>query len=203
MTKVQFTDKLRRHLKGLSDEDIQSSLDFYGEIIDDLTDAGKSEADAVASLGSPDAVAKEILLDMPLPKVIKNRCKKIRRLHAWEVVLLAIGSVVWVPLLLVAVVLLLTVYVILWTVVACLWVVDATLVALFVGGIPAGVAGLSGGLPWSGIFNIGVALLSAGIAVFGFFGCIKLTVLFAKISVRFARWIKSWFIQKEADHVDA
>ncbi len=60
MTKHEFISRLRDELIGLSDEDIRGSVDFYGEIIDDIIESGASEEDAVAALGSAEEVAANI-----------------------------------------------------------------------------------------------------------------------------------------------
>lgn len=61
MTKNEFLSRLSGELSGLSDEDIRGSVDYYGEIIDDIIESGASEEDAVAALGSVEEVAANIL----------------------------------------------------------------------------------------------------------------------------------------------
>ncbi len=198
MTKTEFLDRLRHRLHGLSDKDILNSLDYYAEMIDDRMEAGMSEEDAVAALGLPEEVAREIILDLPLPKIIKKKCTRKTAWRVWEIVLLVLGSPIWLPLLLTAAALLLCVYAVLWTVVACLWSVDAALGGLALGCIVAGVVNAAGGSVATTLLYFGVALVSAGLAVATFLGCLKVTVLFAKLSARFGRWVKTWFVRKSA-----
>ncbi len=195
MTKAQFLERLRTALHGLSDNDILGSLDFCAEMIDDRMEAGVAEAEAVAALGAPEDIAREIILDMPLPKIIKTKYKKRSAWRAWEIVLLVLGAPVWLPLLLTVAALLLTVYAILWTMVACLWSVDAALAAGALGFI---VAGCVSGTGASLLLYVGLALAATGLAVLGFFGCLKMTVLFAKLSAKFGRWVKSLFVRRQA-----
>ena len=98
MDKYDFLLALEDRLAGLPEADRQASLDFYAEMLDDLTEGGMTERDAVASLGSPDAIAEEILLEMPLPKLVKAKMKK-RRLSGLEITLLAVGFPIWLPIL--------------------------------------------------------------------------------------------------------
>ena len=114
MNKQEFLLALRGALAGLSEADIRASLDYYTEIIDDQIEEGITETDAVASLGSVVTVAEQILMDMPLPKLVKARVKPKRRLRAWEIVLIAVGSPVWVPILLAMAVVVLAVSIVLW-----------------------------------------------------------------------------------------
>ncbi len=202
MTKLEFINRLRDELHGLPNTDIAASLDFYAEAIDDRMEAGATETEAVAALGTPEAVAREILLDRPLATVIKRKCKKKNAWRAWEIVLLVLGSPIWLPLLLAAGVILLSVYIVLWTVVASLWAVDAALAVSAIGlTIPSVISAVGGQAP-TVILYIGAILAAAGLAIFGFFGCLKLTVLFARVSAVILRWVKSLFIRKEKRHVE-
>ena len=90
MDKYDFLLALEARLEGLPEADRQASLDFYSEMLDDLVEGGMTETEAVASLGSPEAIAEEILLEMPLPKLVKAKMKK-RRLSGLEITLLAVG----------------------------------------------------------------------------------------------------------------
>ena len=195
MTKYEFLEKLKSGLHGLPDKELQSSLEYYGEMIDERIESGLSEEDAVAQLGDPETVAREILLDLPLPTLIKQNCKRKNPWKAWEIVLLVLGSPLWLPLGLTAVALVFTLYALLWVVVAVLWAVD----------IAVGVAGLAGFLSAfplllssfpNALFNFGLGILCAGVAVVGFFGCLALTKLFYKFSIRILKQIKSMIIRR-------
>ncbi len=196
----QFSDELRRYLHGLPESDIQSSLDFCTELVADRMEAGMTESEAVAALGAPADVAREILLDKPLPTVVSSAVKKTARQRrpwqAWELILIALGSPIWLSLLVAFAAVLLSVYIVLWSVVAALWVADASLAAVAAGCTISGIVAVGGGQMMSGLLYCGVTLLSAGLAVASFIGCLKLTVLFAKLSALFGRWVKSLFVGK-------
>ncbi len=196
----QFSDELRRHLHGLPESDIQSSLDFCAELVADRMEAGMTEEAAVAALGSPAEVAREILLDKPLPTVVSSAVKKTTRerrpWRMWELILIALGSPIWLSLLVAFAAVLLSVYIVLWSVIAALWVTDASLAAVAAGCMVSGTVAAIGGQGMAGLLYFGVALLSAGLAVAGFVGCLKLTVLCAKLSALFGRWVKSLFVGK-------
>ena len=206
MTKTEFTSELRRRLSGLPNEDIQGSLDFYTEMIDDRMEAGTPEEDAVASLGSPSVVAEDILLNLPLSKfskVIKTKCVKKSKWRAWEIVLLVLGSPIWLSLGIAAVTIVLSVYLLLWAVMAMLWTMDVSLGALSLGCMVSGIVSASGGMLPQALLYLGTVFLCAGLAVAGFVGCLKLTTMFAKVSALILRWIKSLFISKKPDKKEA
>lgn len=198
MNKQEFLLALRGALAGLSEADIRSSLDYYAEIIDDQMEEGITEADAVASLGSVVSVAEQILLDMPLPKLVKARVKPKRRLRAWEIVLIAVGSPVWAPILLALAIVVLAVYIVLWSVVISLYAVDVSLAACLLGGIGGGVGLFLVGNPFSALFLLGAGLVCGGLSVFLFFGCkaaAKGTVLLTK---KMLIGVKKCFVRKES-----
>ena len=64
MTKREFLDALKEKLSFLSGKELSDRLDFFGEMIDDLTEEGLSEEEAVSRIGSVDKVAWQIIADM-------------------------------------------------------------------------------------------------------------------------------------------
>ena len=99
MNKHEFFEQLGRGLSGLPQEDIDERLTFYGEMIDDRVEDGLTEEEAVAEIGSPDEIASQIISETPLSKLVKQKVKTKRQLKTWEIVLIAVCSPVWVPLL--------------------------------------------------------------------------------------------------------
>ena len=95
MNKQEFLDGLRKGLSGLPQADIEERLTFYGEMLDDRIEEGLSEEEAVAAAGSVNEIVRQTVADIPLAKIAKERIKPKRRLKAWETVLLALGSPIW------------------------------------------------------------------------------------------------------------
>ena len=124
MDKLDFLMQLENLLHQLTKADRQRSIDYYGEIIDDRMEDGLSEEEAVAAVGTAEEVAQSILAETPVPVEIKTAK---RRLQWWEIVLLILGSPIWVALLVSVLAVLFSVWVSLWTVVISLY---ATAVAL-------------------------------------------------------------------------
>ena len=105
MTKKVFIDEVRAKLKGLSEDEISKALEFYEEAIDDRMEEGLTEDQAVAAVGTPEEVADQILMDMPLGKLVKAKSKPDRKYKVWEIVLIILGFPIWFPLLLTAAIL--------------------------------------------------------------------------------------------------
>ena len=197
MDKYDFLLALEARLEGLPETDQQASLDYYAEILDDLTEEGLTEEEAVASLGSVDAIAEQILLDMPLSKLVKARVRPKRRLRAWTIVLIAVGSPIWFPLLLSLAVVVLAVYIVLWSVVVSLYAADLGLAA----GALAGVAGcavlFAAGNPAVALLLVGAGLVCAGLSIFGFVGCKAAAKGVWRLGKTIMRGIKACLIKKE------
>ena len=110
MTKKQFLDRLGKSLNGLPQEDISERLTFYGEMIDDRAEEGLTEEEAVAGIGSVEEITAQILEETPFARLVKERVKPKRRMTAWEIVLLAVGSPVWLSLLIALLAVVLSLY---------------------------------------------------------------------------------------------
>ena len=68
MTKTEFLSQLRAQLSSLPQGDLDRSLDFYSEMIDDRMEDGMSEGEAVANVGDLDRIAEQILSQSDLPQ---------------------------------------------------------------------------------------------------------------------------------------
>lgn len=196
MNKKQFLAAIGEQLRSLPQSDVEKSLDYYSEMIDDRMEDGVSEEEAVAAMGNVDDIAAQILLETPLPKLVKARLKPSRALKAWEIVLLVLGSPVWLPLLLAAGVVLLAVYIVLWAVIVSLYAVDLS----FAAGAVAGLAGLFlllyAGHPIQAVLFLGAGLVCAGLAILLFFAFNQVTRCLIRLSKMPVRWIKARFIRK-------
>ena len=197
MLKQEFLNALREGLKGLPEKDIEERITFYGEMIDDRIEEGRTEEEAVKEIGPVDEVVQQIVAETPLTKIVKEKIKPKRRMRAWEIVLLILGFPLWFPLLVATGAVVLALYVTLWSLVIALWAVEVSFivaaVALFVGAIVLFISGH--GL--AGLFVLGASLILAALAIFLFFGCVgasKGAVLLAK---KIVIGIKNLFVGKE------
>ena len=198
MTKQEFLIKLKNALAGLPQDEIDGRIDFYAEMIDDRIDEGLSEESAVAEIGSVDAIAAQILADIPLSKLAKQRIKPKRRLDALDIVLIVLGSPLWLPLVIAAFAVVLSVYVSLWAIIVSLWAAFAAIVGSALGGLVAGIYFAALTKIHAGLAIIASSLLLSGISIFAFFGCRAATKGIIILTRKFALAIKKAFIKKEA-----
>lgn len=180
MNKVAFTDELYHLLKPLPKAERQQYIDYYEEMIDDRMEDGLSEEEAVAALGSAADIATQILGEVPQMPA--------RKIRIWEIVLIVLGSPIWLTLLLsIATVVLcivasiVTVYLLIWACIATLYCGVLALLAGAFAGIVGGVYYLIGGITAPGIAFLGGALVCAGCTILLFFACNKLAVWLWKL----------------------
>lgn len=197
MTKAEFILELTGKLPLIPWENLEEHVNFYLEMIDDRIEEGYSEEEAVAAAGSIDDIAAQIITEIPFTTIVKEKIKPKRKMSAWEIILIILGSPLWIALLAAAFAVVISIYAVLWTVVVSLWAVFVSLAA-------SGVACAAGGAvlcflenPVSGLPIIGAALVCAGLAIFMFFGCKAATKGCAKLTKLIALGIKKSFARKE------
>ena len=123
----KFLDELRNRLSGLPQEDIEERIAFYEEMIDDRMEDGVSEEEAVSRIGSVENIARQIMSEIPLTKLVQEKVKPKRNLRAWEIVLLVLGSPLWISLLISVLAIIFSVYVTIWSVVLVVYAFESQL----------------------------------------------------------------------------
>lgn len=198
MTKREFLNVLEKKLSGLPQKDVAERVGFYGEMIDDRIEEGLSEEQAVMEIGSAEEIAAEIMADMPLTKIAKERFKKRRRLGIWEIVLLALGFPIWFSLGIALLSVIFSVYVCLWSVIVSFWAVFVSFCASAIGMTAAGIFSLCIGRGLVAVVVTGAGIFCAGLAIFMFFGCKTVAKGIVWITKKMALGIKRCFVKKEA-----
>ncbi len=198
MSKQEFLAQLRKGLCGLPQEDIEERLTFYSEMIEDRKEEGLSEEEAVSAVGSIEEIVTQAVADIPLAKIAKERMKTKKRLSAGEIVLLALGSPIWLSLGIAVFAVILSLYISLWAVMVSFWAVFASFAVGSVGGVLACVFFAIEGYSASGFAVLAVGIVCAGLAIFMFFGCKGATNGILILTKKTAIWIKNCFIKKEA-----
>ena len=197
MTKLKFLLSLNDKLAGLPRNEIEDRLNFYSEMIEDRMEDGLSEEEAVAQVGDVDDIAAQIIADTPFAKIAKEKLKSKRRLKTWEIVLLAVGSPIWVSLLVAAVAVIFSLYVSLWSVIVSLWAAFGSIAGAAFGAVVMGMGLAFSGNAASGIVTLGAGVVCAGLAIFAFFGCLAATKATLALTKNLALWSKKGFLRME------
>lgn len=197
MNKTEFICGLYEKLPMLTAQDIDEHLSFYLEIIDDRIEEGVSEEEAISQIGTLDEIASQIVAQIPISKLVKEKISRKKNFKTWEIVLLALGSPIWFSILIAAFAVIFSAYVSLWAVIISLWSVFASLVACVIGGLLACVILAVGGNGASGLIMLSAGIVCAGLSIFMFYGCKVLTKGMLVLTKKMAIWIKNCFIKKE------
>ena len=197
MSKQEFLVQLRKGLSGLPQADIEERLTFYSEMIDDRMEEGLSEEEAVSAVGFVDEIVEQIVADIPLAKLVKEKTRSKKEFRAWEIVLLILGSPIWLSLLIAAFAIILSLYASLWAVIISLWAVFGSLIGCAFGGVVAGIVIACSGNTLSGIAMLAAGIVCGGLSIFMFYGCKAATKGILSLTKKFAVWIKNCFINKE------
>lgn len=197
MNKNEFLQELAIDLVGLPQEDSERWLEYYAEMLSDRIEDGMSEEQAVADLGDPKEIVRQILSQTPFVRLIKNKLKPNHKLRVWEIILIALGAPVWASLVVSVAAVIFSVFVSIWACIVSLWAVELSLIVSGVAGVLGMVFGAALGRGYHGLLLLGGGLVSGGVAYFGLELCISLTRLFAKANKKFALFIKSLFVAKE------
>ena len=197
MTKQEFLVQLSQGLCGLPQAEREEQLAFYGEMIDDRMEEGLSETDAVAALGGVEDILFRVVDEVPLTKIAKERLRSNRRLKGWEILLLVLGSPIWLALGVSAVSVVLAVYVALWSIIVSLWSVFVSLAACAVGGVAAGAVSVVQGNGYAAVCLVAAGLMCGGLSIFTFYGCKAATKGILMLTKKLAVGIKNRCMRKE------
>jgi len=197
MTKSEFISQLREKLSGLPQTDIDERVIFYSEMIDDRIEDGLCEEEAVSEMGNIDEIVSQILSDTPLSKIVKEKIKPKGKSKTWEIVLLIVGSPIWVSLLIALFAIVLSVYVSLWAVIVSLWAAFASFIGGALMGIGSGIVSVCYGNIHAGIVLIGASATLTGLTILLFFGCKAATKAIISLTKKLSLFIKKCFVRKE------
>jgi uncharacterized membrane protein len=173
VNKHEFINDLGHRLRALPQEEVQGILQYYAESIDDRMEDGMDEAAAIASLGPLDQLAE---------KFLSQQEPKKRRFSPGVIILLVLGSPIWLSLGLAAVSVALGLYITVWAILGSLFVIAA---ALAFGGVAGAVLSILGtvtpGTLAVRVLSGGGSLAAAGLGVLLLPAVVWLIVWFARL----------------------
>ena len=197
MTKTEFREALGAKLSGLPENEVKDHLDFYCEMIEDKIEDGASEEDAVASIGAIDKICAQVMADVPLKSIVKDKIKNKRSYSTLEILFLVLGFPLWFPLAVAAVSVVFSLYVSIWAVVISLWSVDLAFAVASVGAIVAIPFFFINGTPILAALMFCAALACAGLAILFFVGCKYMTKAMVVVSEKLIVSFKYMLVGKE------
>ena len=197
MNKSEFLSALGALLSELPKADAQRSLEFYGEMIDDRTEDGLTEEEAVAAIGTPEEIAAQIRGENTVVKTVQDVANKRRSLRWWELLLLILGSPLWISLLTAAAAILIALYIVIWSGAISMYATEVALIVTSLVGIAFSVVLFVQGNIGAGIALLGVSLLLAGFCIAFFLACHYTGKALWNGTLWIGRKIRSAFRKKE------
>ena len=196
MTKTEFLAGLENALAQLPREERQSNVDFYAELFDDMIEEGMTGEEAAARLGDPSEIARGILEEMPINKLVRDRIRPQGGWTPMAVVLAILGSPLWIALFAALFAVVLAVVAVMWVIVLALF---AGMAALIVGGLAVFVGLLLGAVHGAGsvLLFLGAGFIVLAVGILVGVGSVYAAKLAVKVCAALWRGIKSLFIKKE------
>lgn len=197
MNKQDYLSELRNRLNGIPQEDIEERIDFYNEMIDDKTEDGLSEEEAVNEMGNIEETVSQILSEYPLSKIVKEKIKPKHTLKIWEIILIVLGAPLWIPILMSIVAVIASLVITVLSVIFVFWAADFCLMAALPASFVYAITIAAHNNFLASVFSIGAGLICAGLSIIFFFLCKDVT----KLIIRFLKFvvlkIKSNIVGKE------
>ena len=197
MNKEAFLAELRNALRGFPEEDIEERVAFYSEMIDDRMEEGLTEEEAIAQTGAIQNIVSQTIADTPLHKLVKENARTRKPMSTGEIVLLVVGSPLWLALGIAFLAVMLALYIILWALLVALWAIEVSFIASALACVASAVYLFTQGESIYALMALGAGLFLAGLSIFLFFGCVAASKGIVKLTGKIAVGIKSLFIRKE------
>ena len=196
MRKQDFIKELRLNLSFLPKEEIEDRISFYSELIDDKIEEGVKEEDAIKSIGSIDEIINQIIDEMPLSKIAKDKIKPKRKLSGLEIVLIIVGSPIWLSILLSLIAVLFSLYIIGWSIVISIWAILISLIAVLVAGIVLTIISLFSNIYIVALSYLGATLVILGLTILMHYVCKIITRLYIKLTKLIVLSIKKKMLKR-------
>lgn len=172
MNREEFLSKLRKYLKRLPPEEIDSALSYYAEYLDDV--GPENEASEIAKLGNPYKIASQITADYAVRDMQTAPSAKKGLATVWVVLLAVFASPIAVPI---ALALACVAFALVITVFAVLFSLAAAALSIAVAGLACIVAGVCVIVqsPATCLFYLGMGLFLLGAGVLASLAVMKLS----------------------------
>ena len=177
-----------------------SESPIYAPVVPAYEEEGFTEEAAIAKIGGVDDVFVQIIADIPLTKLAKERFKPKRRFKAWEIVLLVLGSPIWFSLIISAFAVVISIYVSLWAIVVSVWSVFLALAVCAPVGIILTIVYAVMGDGYVAVITLATSLVCFGCSVFLFFACKSTAKGGLRLTKKLLLGIKKLFVKKGDDY---
>ena len=197
---IDYKEKLRLRSYGTATSDSTVFLElkkkFEGIVYKRRVAMTLAEAEQYLQTGVK-PFQNQIMSEIPLTALVREKVRPKRTLRVWEIILLVLGSPIWLSLLIAVFAVGLSLYIVLWSLVVCLWAVVVSLAASAVWCLFQVFLYQRAGNPGGALFAGGAALACAGLSILLVFGSLAATKGTARLTEKILLGIKALFVGKE------
>lgn len=188
MNRAWFLSEIKNKMEQFPDFELQETLDYYNEIINDKIEGGMSEEEAIISLGNVDEIIKEMIYEMPLTSILNSKMKPKREFNIIQKFFIGLALLIGpLPFFIV----LFFVYLSIWAVIGSLYLMDfLMLLASLLSILGFGFHIFTGNWIQS-VLSLGFFFILTGLSILTFYGVNFVSVYLVEISKKYVRWIKS------------
>ena len=200
MDRLEFLGKLSAHLRHLPIQEVERLQNYYDEMIQDRVEDGMTEEEAVMSIGTVEEAVEAAMYETSIPTLMKARLKESKEKAPSKVLwilLLILGSPIWLPLACCFLSVCLILYCCIWMLVLSAYLVEGSFaLAAIIGLVSSVVHLLRLSIP-TGLCTLGLGLVAAAVSIYLFRPLSSLAKMLMRGTVLFVKNIKSLFIRKE------
>lgn len=200
MNKQDFLNVLGERLASLPKNEVDKSIAYYNEMIDDRVEDGMTEEEAINALGNIRIVAESIMYDMSIPALMKAKVTQSKGRAPSKTVwltMMILGSPLWFPLLIALAAVAIALYVSVWSIIISLYAVVLSFGIACVAGIIGGIARIFMTSMPLGLCIIGMALVSGALCLFLYKPILQITTRLIKFTADSTRKIKALIISRK------
>ena len=179
MTKNEFLEKIRKGLDGLPTADVERTLDFYKEIIEDRVEEGRTEEEAIAALGDVDLIIENVRKEQESDSIPaeKKACAVSHGLPEGVKkplgVLISILSVIY--------------SIVFYSVIIALGMSAIALGGVAISALPAAIVNMFTGTLPQVLLLLGVTAVGASLAI--------LFAICTRLAVKYGRLVSKWLVK--------
>lgn len=200
MNKQEFVSKLQSRLKNMPSKIINDQISFYLEMIEDKKEEGLSEQEAIQQLGSIDDITNEIVNNISLFDIAKDKIKPKRKVKVLDIIFVVLTSPIWLSLFIAFLAVILAIYISMWAIVISFYAIFISLSACTLASLMLSIYYLCSTNYASGLVFLSTSFVLLGLSILSFYGCKYLTKCLIKLAKITNLKIKKLFIKKENNH---
>ncbi|MEA4833466.1 MAG: DUF1700 domain-containing protein [Oscillospiraceae bacterium] len=167
MRKDEFIKALKRALFRLKKTERDRYLAYYSELIDDKIESGMNEAEAIGEFASISNIKESIMSDALERGMIKPKHNPL------TIILLILGSPLWLAFVLALFSLIIALYVVVWAVIISICAIELSFIAVCIGSVVFFIVNMASNSAFA-LLILGSGLICAAISVLIFVPIIKL-----------------------------